>query len=245
MHRSVRVGRLYCCAMEEEAQPIIDHYRMLLLDKNTVKKFLNLESKMFGNYFFRMSDMIKIYMSPGKQHALVVTGIGKTNAAMVSAYAIEVLNPTDIINIGLCGSLRKDLFKIGQFVLVTHVCQHDVYIPEALRSEQFNDLYQDIEIHHSHIIRDRDLYYGLQCVKLATGDSFVDSDFVSNRIITTFGSQIVDMEGYSLGKVCKMYGKQLTMIKMISDGASENASSEFSNIFELYKKNIVSLLDLI
>ena len=109
MHRSVRVGRLYCCAMEEEAQPIIDHYRMLLLDKNTVKKFLNLESKMFGNYFFRMSDMIKIYMSPGKQHALVVTGIGKTNAAMVSAYAIEVLNPTDIINIGLCGSLRKDL----------------------------------------------------------------------------------------------------------------------------------------
>ena len=59
-----------------------------------------------------------------EETAVVVSGIGKTNAAAATMLAINLFNPKSIINIGLAGGLDPEL-QMGYIVKVKKAVQSD------------------------------------------------------------------------------------------------------------------------
>lgn len=234
-----RVWRLYVVAMEAEAKPIIDYYNLLLVNNKTISEFSDLGRKMFGNYFHRISEHFQIYMNSVDLNSVVVIvgGVGKTNAASATTLGIQVFNPSEVHNVGMCGNLSDNLKKY-QLVKVSNVLQHDMYIP--LPGKEFDGL--KLPIHLNKVSEFKRELYGYQSVSLATGDSFVDNDELKNKIKNI--SEIVDMEGYSVAKVCEIYNVKLTMFKFISDDANSKAEFDFVEAFVSYNASIRKLLEV-
>lgn len=240
--RSLKVWRLYLCAMEAESKPLIDHYNLFHVNPSSIKNFPHLNLQMFGNSFHRMSDIFRIYMNGlTSEIALVVTGVGKVHSAAATAYAISILNPTEIMNIGLCGSLKPDKYMQGDVMNVTHVFQYDAYIP--IRSPEFDVLMDKIDLHApiKKTINHDECEY--PHVTLSSGDRFIDDE--ESRIELSQIAEIVDMEGYAIARVCEMFNKKLRIFKIISDSASEEATSEFTDFIEIYGEKVLQLLDRI
>lgn len=234
-----KVWRLYVVAMEVEAKPIIDYYKLLLVNNQTISQFGNLGRKMFGNYFHMLSEKFQIYMNSMDYNSVVVIvgGIGKINASAATTFGIQVFNPSSVYNIGMCGNLSENLKKY-EIVKVSKVFQHDMYIP--LPGKEFDKLKEIISLMKCNKIKEHDEYTHTH-VSLATGDSFIDKDEVKELLKKN--SEIVDMEGYAIATVCEIYNVKLTMYKFISDDADSKSQFDFIEAFSQYNKTIRKLLE--
>lgn len=137
-----------------------------------------------------------------------IIGIGKVEAALNTKKLIEQHKlensggrPDRIINFGSCGNLKDH--KVGEVLEVGEVYD-DFYgcvVPE----------HDPIKISNSNI-------------KLFTTDTFYDVD---NYYSLHYNSMIkkcnlVDMEGYSIAKVCKSERIFVSLYKWVSDDGSSN-----------------------
>ncbi|MGN6876677.1 5'-methylthioadenosine/S-adenosylhomocysteine nucleosidase, partial [Neisseria sp. P0021.S007] len=61
----------------------------------------------------------------GKHMVLVLSGIGKVNAAVSTAWVIHQFTPDCVINTGSAGGVGKGL-KVGDVVVGTEIAHHDV-----------------------------------------------------------------------------------------------------------------------
>lgn len=245
MHSNLYTRRLYCCALLEEAQPIISFHKLKKFDKNTFNEFKHIDLSIVSRSLIKMADIVPMYFhtNPISKMALIVTGIGKVNAASALTYGIEIFNPYEIFNIGLCGSLRTEVHKKGNVVRVSKVAQHDADIgtlDKKFGKSFLETLNLNSEIIYSKI--DMDLLEYTQAY-LATGDQFVCE--TSYKEILKKDFDIIDMEGYAIAKVALMHNIRITMLKIISDGADENSGNEFSNIFDLYNTKLQEVLNRI
>lgn len=239
MVKSLGVWRLFLCAMHEEAAPIIDHYNLLQVNPSTIDMFPKIDKKMFGINFSKTCDKIPIYMSgSGMDVVLIVTGVGKVNASLSTSYALCFFNPMEIINIGMCGTLKPEIHKPGHIVLVRETFQHDSYIP--VRGVQFEYLMDKIDLFLPIIKSVSRELMEFNEVVLATGDSFIDDKDLFNELSKI--SDVVDMEGYAIARVCQVYSLKLRMYKVISDSADKNAATDFKKSYVVYSETIKNLL---
>lgn len=134
------------------------------------------------------------------------TGVGKVNAAMFATMACIQGNCDAVINYGTAGVLNKDL--VGNLSKIAVVRQRDMDArPQAaLGVTPFENtgIAGDIVTANSG-------------VTLSTGDNFVMDN-------PELESDLVDMEGYAIAKVCKHFGKSLLMLKYGSDLADSDAA---------------------
>lgn len=137
---------------------------------------------------------------------LVITGMGKTAAAAVTARGLAAYGDTSgltVLNIGTAGALRPDftgLFEPGV------VLNHDISA----------DLIRSL----GHDPQER-LVVGASEVVLATGDVFVSDPVVRDALAER--AHLVDMEGYAVAWAAREAGVPVRLVKHVSDAADESA----------------------
>ncbi len=198
-----RIGII--CAMEEEL--------------NELRKMLTLEKE--HDYYD-----ITIYECNLDQKKLFLaeSGVGKVNAARCTQIMIDHLDLDCIFNIGVAGSVSKDV-KVCDVVIGEKLVQHDFditafnhelgYVPKVgvyIESDKRLVKIADKVIKESH--------NGV----IASGDIFCTKKEMSEKIASNFGALCVEMEGASIAQVCYLSNMPFLIIRSISDSpdGSEN-----------------------
>lgn len=138
---------------------------------------------------------------------LVLTGIGKTAAAVAVSRALAQLGDLSdvvVINLGTAGGLRADVVGLHEPVAVLN---HDISA-DAIRALGHDP---------REFLRLRD---GDGPV-LATGDVFVTNTYLRDELAQR--ADLVDMEGYAVAYACAEFGVPVRMLKHVSDNADEGA----------------------
>ena len=155
-----------------------------------------------------------------------ITGIGKINAAVNTAYLINKYDPDVVVNFGSCGRIKSPetngVLKVGKVI---------------------NDL------DCMSLCDDPDIYLqGKGTINCITTDRFFVKDkyeTYSNTLSTRFDEiDIVDMELYGIAKACQMYNKLLYSYKWISDDGSidqweKNAKIGYEEFKQIFKETFL------
>lgn len=136
---------------------------------------------------------------------VVYTGVGLSNAAMMTYHAIVEHGPDRIINYGSAGTLKalKGLHSVAA------VCQRDADC-SPLRERGF-------------MLGENILYYqsGNTGIRCGSGNNFVTDPDTWTRD----HCDIVDMELWAIAKVCDLHKIPWTSVKWISDNADGEAGT--------------------
>lgn len=189
---------------------------------------------------FQKDEVSLVMALPGESQGLFeaekipvfYTGIGKVNAALTAMDVIHKTQCKVMINLGTAGSSKfntHDLIEVSSFV------QRDMDISPLgfkVGETPFDPLPGAIEL----------IPYFSELAKgvCGTGDTFETG-------ATKIPCDLVDMEGYSLAKVCRKMGVQLISLKYITDGADHNAHNDWEanlvhgakRLLEFYRKMVV------
>lgn len=151
-------------------------------------------------------------------YTLMITGVGKVNAAMMATLAATQKDCEAIINYGTAGTLDKDI--AGELHRVSVVRQRDMDArPQA---DLGTTPFEETEFAG-------DISIAKQGKVLSTGDNFVTST-------PELGSDLVDMEGYAIAKICGVFNKPVIIYKYASDFADESAAED-------WEKNVANGVD--
>ena len=133
------------------------------------------------------------------------TGVGKINAAIKLIELIHLYEPTQVINYGTAGSIKRE---ISGLIECTTFIQHDMDARGLLDFKLGETPFDPI----SKITLSNEGYI------CATGDRFV-----KNKL--EMDCDIVDMEAYALAKICRIKDIDFKCFKYISDYANEESSN--------------------
>ncbi|WP_328994862.1 nucleosidase [Kribbella sp. NBC_01245] len=138
---------------------------------------------------------------------VVLTGVGKTAAAVITAQALAERDREGlvVVNLGSTGALRDGLDGI---YLPSSVINHDINA-EAVRAIGL-DPDETLKVD------------GGDGTVLASGDVFVTDPVVRARLAER--AHLVDMEAYGVAYACRQYDVPLRLVKHVSDNADEAAA---------------------
>jgi len=205
------------CAMVEELEPILEQVEV----KDKIHHGNN-------TYYLASFD--------NKDIVLAYSKIGKVNAAITATAMIEKFGVEKLLFSGVAGAIDEDL-KIGDLIVATEVCQHDIdltvfgykhgFIPE---SQIFFDCDSNL-INIAEHVADK---LGIKLKKgiIASGDQFVHSKEKKEWIKEVFGASAIEMEGGAVGCVTWNYQVPFFMLRAISDTAEEGAGVDFDAFLE-------------
>ena len=134
-------------------------------------------------------------------------GVGKINATYNLTKLIHQYRPSEVINYGTAGAIKKGLTGI---VECTKFYQRDMDVRGLLDLKLGETPFDNL----NGIINSEE---GYSC---GSGDNFVNKQ-IEMEI------DLVDMEAYALAKVCKLEGIDFKCFKFISDNADSNASLDW------------------
>jgi adenosylhomocysteine nucleosidase len=157
-------------------------------------------------------------------------GIGKVFAGMCAQTMILQYPVTEIINIGVAGTLCEELGLLD--IAISHaVVEHDmdtsplgdpvglisginlVEIPACERlASAFSQIAAEMNKHSA-------------CGVIASGDQFISTPEKKSYIHQTFRAIACEMEGAAIGHVCYVNNIDFVIIRTISDNADETAGS--------------------
>ena len=189
----------------------------------------------------------------GVSAVVAVAGVGKVNAAVCTQTMILKYNPDVIINVGVAGGLLEGL-KIGDIAVATSVVEHDMDT-SALGDEKgfitgLDCVYMEADKEISELMYNCAAKIDkINAVKgiIASGDQFISSEEQRRRIIDEFNAVAAEMEGASIGHVCKMSQKPFAVLRAISDGANDDSVMDFPTFTKMAADNstkvILSMLE--
>ena len=154
----------------------------------------------------------------GVPFTLIVTGVGKTNAAASAMLAIA-RGADRLLNIGVAGGITPRA-KIGSLWQIDRAVQYDFDL-SAINGTPVGTLdeYQTP-------------YFPLRTggkfptATLATADSFASGQD-DMALLDSLGADVRDMEGASIAHIAYAAGVPCTMFKSISDNAREESVREY------------------
>jgi adenosylhomocysteine nucleosidase len=137
---------------------------------------------------------------------VVVTGLGKTAAAVATTHALADMDParTCVVNVGTAGALHDGLEGLH---LPGVVLNHDMNA-EAIRALGYDP-------------EERLVLEGGDGTVLASGDVFVTDAAVRGALARR--ADLVDMEGYAVTYACRRMGVRVRLVKHVSDNADASA----------------------
>ena len=183
----------------------------------------------------------------GKSAVLAVCGIGKVFAAICAQTMILKYNPDVIINTGVAGTLT-DKLSIGDIAIADSVVQHDMDTsplgdPVGLLSginivkiPADSATCEKIES----CVKDTSTNYAVGTI--ASGDQFLASKEVKERIVNNFGAIAGEMEGGSIGHVCYATQKPFCVLRAISDCADGSGAENYMEFLETAAKRAVDVM---
>ena len=146
------------------------------------------------------------------------TSLGKVNAAYELTKKIAQTRPDIVINLGTAGSNQ---FGKGETVCCTGFVQRDMDVGE-LGFEKYKTPFSPEE---------PILAYGLKINSLSEGICGTGDSFETGHAETVYS--VVDMEAYALALICKREQIPFLCVKYISDGADDNAATDWTEQVKL------------
>lgn len=129
---------------------------------------------------------------------LIISGIGKANAAMATAYSCYKFNPACICNLGAAGATDFS-HPLGEIFHINKIIEYDR--PELTTERP--------------CIHKPDILNGFQAAKLSTSDMAVlDPD---ERREISINADLIDMEGASVAQACRKFNTKCFIFKFVSD----------------------------
>ena len=158
----------------------------------------------------------------GVEVVAAVSGIGKVFAAICTEIMILHFGVDHVINIGVAGSLVKDL-KVLDVAVADSAVQHDMNTtalgdPAGLVSGiNIVNFTADEKLKKAvcEVLDAKGIYH--QTGVIASGDLFVDTDKQRQNIRMKFDAIAADMEGGSIAHTCYVNNVPFTLIRSISD----------------------------
>lgn len=175
----------------------------------------------------------------GKDTVVAKCNPGKVNAAMCAQTMILMYNIDAIINTGVAGGLSKNL-NICDVAIAEDVVEHDMDTTPLGEPAGFISGINTVKIP-----ADKRIYTLLtECAKecedtyteagtIASGDQFLNSSDVKERIVSLFGAIAGEMEGASVGHVAYANGIPFGVLRVISDNADGESDMDFPHFCEI------------
>ena len=199
-----------------------------------------------GNFEFILKNFSKV--------AVIKSGIGKVSSSAAVAFIKSNFKNevSEIINVGVAGSINPHKVGILDAVISTSLVQHDVDTtpvgdPAGLISG-INKVYFDADGNIRKKLVMAASKAGVKTVEgiVASGDQFIATDEQRKRISDTFDAITVDMEAAAEAQVAYMLGIPFCSLKVISD-ANDHAKEYMENekkAAELAAKIILEYLQM-
>ncbi len=171
----------------------------------------------------------------GQEAVVCCCGIGKVNAAITTQMMIDRFEVERIINTGIAGAVHHDL-KVLDVVISRELCYHDFNARFLCDYPPYID-----GIHASELMVEsaveafQQIDHGSSCCfvgKIATGDQFIESAEVKNKIVEEHHPMCVEMEGAAIGHTCCVNDIPFVIIRTMSDNADEEAAESATNFEE-------------
>ena len=170
----------------------------------------------------------------GANVVVVRSGIGKVNAALCVQILVDVFQVSHIINTGVAGSLNADL-DIGDILISKDAVHHDMdvtifgyqlgEVPQmgirefpaderlaALAESSCRKVNPGINVRLGHVV---------------SGDQFISSKEVKERLINLFHGDCAEMEGASIAHSAYLNKVPFVIIRAISDKADDSAEMDY------------------
>ncbi|SDI93794.1 5'-methylthioadenosine/S-adenosylhomocysteine nucleosidase [Salimicrobium halophilum] len=183
----------------------------------------------------------------GKSVVLLLSGIGKVNAAMSTTILHEQFDIEYVINTGSAGGFDQTL-EVGDIVVSEAVLHHDVDVtafdyvhgqvpgmPEmypadkSLKEKAFQAL-EEFDVNGKKGI-------------IASGDSFMQEEERIAHVRSLFPDLLaVEMEAAAVAQVCYKYGTPFVVIRALSDIAGKESSVSFDEFLEKAAWNATELI---
>ena len=185
----------------------------------------------------------------GKDVVVVRSGIGKVNAAVCTQILIDRFGADVIINTGVAGSLDAKI-DIGDMVVSTDLVEHDMDttafgdpLGQVPRMDTFS-FPADVELVKKAVLANEEANPDIKTFtgRIVSGDQFVSSSDVKEKLVENFGAKCTEMEGAAIAHVAYLNKVSCVIIRAISDKADNSASMDYPS-FE--KKAIEHSLRLV
>ena len=174
----------------------------------------------------------------GKRMVLVLSGIGKVNAAVSTSWVIHQFAPDCVINTGSAGGLGKGL-KIGDVVIGETVAHHDVDVTAFGYVWGQVPQLPAVFTSDSNLIRQAEkavqVFEGAAVTQglIVSGDRFVHSSEGVAEIRSHFPEvKAVEMEAAAIAQTCHQLEVPFVIIRAVSDSADEKADISFEEFLK-------------
>lgn len=185
----------------------------------------------------------------GKSAVVVRSGIGKVNAGICAQILIDRFGADTLINTGIAGSLDAAI-DIGDMVISTDAVHHDMDATifgdpagQVPRMDTFSfpadERLVDLAVKANERCNpDIHTFKG----RIASGDQFVSSGEVKNRITSQFHALCTEMEGAGIAQAAYLNKVSYVIVRAISDKADNSATMDYQ---EFEKRAIVHSIKLV
>lgn len=169
---------------------------------------------------------------------VVVSGMGKVNAAVCATCLINVFQVDFIVNIGVSGGLDTSL-KIGDFIVGRDIVYHDLWCGEPDAEGQADGMPLLYHSAKEFVQKLPDCRQGLLCC----GDRFIVSADDLEAIKQKFPRALaVDMESAAIAHTCYMHNIPFLTVRQISDTpGAEHHQEQYDTFWKNAPKNSFSM----
>lgn len=177
---------------------------------------------------------------------LVISGVGKVNAARTTQILIDNYNVDMVINIGVAGGVNPNL-AIGDIIIGEKLVQHDFditafnhekgYIPDIGVFISSDDYL--IKLAEKALLNND---YSFTKGVIASGDIFCTDEAMSVKIANKFNALCVEMEGASIAQVCYLAHIPFLVLRSISDIPNNDNVITYEEFLESSSKNVAVVL---
>lgn len=170
----------------------------------------------------------------GASAVIVRCGIGKVNAALCVQILADVFQVTHVINTGVAGSLNPKL-DIGDILISRDALHHDMdvtifgYRPGEVPQMGFREFQADERLAAlareacERVNPDVTAVLG----RVVSGDQFISSREVKERLIGLYQGDCAEMEGASIAHGAYLNHIPFVIIRAISDKADDSAEMDY------------------
>lgn len=165
---------------------------------------------------------------------VVKSGIGKVNAAVCAQILVDRFGADTLINTGIAGSLDAEI-NIGDMVISTDSVQHDMDasifgdpVGQIPRMDTFS-FPADEALVKLAVETNKEVNPDIQTFtgRVVSGDQFVSSKEVKDRLVSMFDGKCTEMEGAAIAHVAYLNKVSCVIIRAISDKADNSATMDY------------------
>ena len=207
-------------AMQEEVETLLEHME-------------NKQTKTRAGSTFYQGTL------SGLDAVVVQCGIGKVNAALCAQILCDCFGVTHIVNTGIAGSLCAEL-DIGDLMVSRDAMYHDFDccafgypVGKVPDMDVIAFPADDIMISLAYAAAESVNPGHTKIGRVASGDQFVASPELKDRIIANTGGLCTEMEGAAIAQTAYRNGVPFVILRAISDKADNSADMDYPTIEKL------------